>query len=110
MFEREIIGVGSKLDKESALAPISIVDVIGHQLHDTFWLPKKSVMDYRTHVCWIDHQWLQAARALKVFQVDIAKLLDGRILVGCAIAFYRTCDGLDSALPRQLGQFELRKR
>lgn len=39
-----MIGVGSKLDKESALARILIVDFSGHQLHDTFCLPKISVM------------------------------------------------------------------
>lgn len=74
--------------QESALARISIVDFNGHRLHDTFGLPKKSVMDYRTHISWINPQWLQAARALAVVQVDITKLLDGRILVGYAIALY----------------------
>lgn len=81
----EMVGVGPNPDKESALARISIVDYNGHQLYDSFVLPKESVTDYRTHVSGITPQLLRSARTLELVQKDVAKLLDGRILVGHAI-------------------------
>lgn len=81
----EMVGVGPNPDKESALARISIVDYNGHQLYDSFVLPKEAVTDYRTHVSGITPQLLRSARTLELVQADVAKLLDGRILVGHAI-------------------------
>lgn len=81
----EMVGVGPNPDKESALARISIVDYNGNQLYDSFVLPKEAVTDYRTHVSGITPQLLRSARTLELVQADVAKLLDGRILVGHAI-------------------------
>lgn len=83
----EMVGVGPNPDKESALARISIVDYNGHQLYDSFVLPKEPVTDYRTHVSGITPQLLRSARTLEVVQTDVAKLLDGRILVGHALKY-----------------------
>lgn len=81
----EMVGVGPNPDRESALARISIVDYNGHQLYDSFVLPKEPVTDYRTHVSGITPQLLRSARTLELVQANVAKLLDGRILVGHAI-------------------------
>lgn len=81
----EMIGVGPNPDRESALARVSIVDYNGHQLYDSFVLPKEPVTDYRTHVSGITPQLLRSARTLELVQKDVVKLLDGRILVGHAI-------------------------
>lgn len=81
----EMVGVGPTPDEDSALARISIVDYHGHQLYDSFVLPKESVTDYRTFVSGITPQLLKSARTFESVQADVAKLLDGRILVGHAI-------------------------
>lgn len=80
----EMVGVGPT-SVDSALARISIVDYHGHQLYDSFVLPKESVTDYRTFVSGITPQLLKSARTFEAVQTDVAKLLDGRILVGHAI-------------------------
>ena len=81
----EMVGVGPTPDKESALARISIVNYHGHQLYDSFVLPKEAVSDYRTFVSGITPQLLQSARTFEEVQRDVAKLMDGRILVGHAV-------------------------
>lgn len=81
----EMVGVGPDPDTDSALARISIVDYHGHQLYDSFVLPKEAVTDYRTFVSGITPQLLRSARSLEVVQADVAGLLDGRILVGHSI-------------------------
>ena len=81
----EMVGVGPTPDNESALARVSIVNYHGHQLYDSFVLPKEAVTDYRTHVSGITPELLQAARSLEAVQEDIATLLDGKILIGHAI-------------------------
>lgn len=81
----EMVGVGPNPARESALARISIVDYKGDQLYDSFVLPKEAVTDYRTYVSGITPELLRSARTLEVVQKDVAKLMDGRILVGHAI-------------------------
>ena len=81
----EMVGVGPTPETDSALARISLVNYHGHQLYDSFVLPKEPVTDYRTHVSGITPQLLQSARTLEGVQADVAKLLDGKILVGHAI-------------------------
>ncbi|KAK0511964.1 hypothetical protein JMJ35_005092 [Cladonia borealis] len=81
----EMVGVGPTPETDSALARISLVNYHGHQLYDSFVLPKEPVTDYRTHVSGITPQLLQSARTLESVQADVAKLLDGKILVGHAI-------------------------
>ena len=83
----EMVGVGPKPEKDSALARISVVDYHGNQLYDSFVLPKEPVTDYRTFVSGITPRLLQTARTLEAVQADVAKLLDGRILVGHAIRY-----------------------
>ena len=41
--------------------------------------------DYRTFVSGITPELLESARSLEIVQADVAKLLDGRILIGHAI-------------------------
>ena len=81
----EMVGVGPTTATDSALARISIVNYHGHQLYDSFVKPKEVVTDYRTFVSGITPQLLQSARTFEAVQVDVAKLLDGKILVGHAI-------------------------
>ena len=81
----EMVGVGPTPDTDSALARISIVNYHGHQLYDSFVKPKEVVTDYRTFVSGITPQLLQSARTFEAVQADVAKLLDGKILVGHAI-------------------------
>ena len=81
----EMVGVGPTPETDSALARVSLVNYHGHQLYDSFVLPKEPVTDYRTHVSGITPQLLQSARSLESVQADVAKLLDGKILIGHAI-------------------------
>lgn len=81
----EMVGVGPTPDTDSALARVSLVNYHGHQLYDSFVLPKEVITDYRTHVSGITPELLREARTLEVVQADVAKLLDGRILIGHAI-------------------------
>ncbi|KAK4691836.1 RNA exonuclease 4, partial [Lecanoromycetidae sp. Uapishka_2] len=81
----EMVGVGPTPDTDSALARVSIVNYHGLQIYDSFVLPKEPVTDYRTFVSGITPELLKSARTLEVVQADVAKLLNGRILVGHAI-------------------------
>ena len=81
----EMVGVGPAPGDESALARVSIVNYHGHQVYDSFVQPKEAVTDYRTHVSGITPQLLQTARTLDSVQADVARLLDGKILVGHAL-------------------------
>ncbi|KAI4289374.1 MAG: hypothetical protein L6R35_001360 [Caloplaca aegaea] len=81
----EMIGVGPAPDNESIIARVSIVNYHGHQIYDSFVQPKEAVTDYRTWVSGITPQLLQKARTFETVQADVARLLDGRILVGHSI-------------------------
>ena len=81
----EMVGVGPDPDNDSALARVSIVNYHGHQLYDSFVLPKEPVTDYRTFVSGITPQLLESARPLNMVQADVATLLDGRILIGHSV-------------------------
>ena len=81
----EMVGVGPDADNDSALARVSIVNYHGDQLYDSFVLPKEPVTDYRTYVSGITAELLRSARTLEVVQADVAKLLDGRILIGHSV-------------------------
>ena len=81
----EMVGVGLDPDNDSALARVSIVNYHGNQLYDSFVLPKEPVTDYRTFVSGITAELLRTARTLEVVQADVAKLLDGRILIGHSV-------------------------
>ena len=81
----EMVGVGPTPDSDSALARVSIVNYHGHQLYDSFVKTKEAVTDYRTFVSGITPQLLESARTLEAVQKDVARLLDGKILVGHAV-------------------------
>ena len=81
----EMVGVGPDPANDSALARVSIVNFHGHQLYDSFVLPKEPVTDFRTFVSGITPQLLGFARPLETVQADVAKLLEGRVLVGHAV-------------------------
>ena len=81
----EMVGVGPIPDTDSALARISIVNYHGHQIYDSFVQTKEAVTDYRTSVSGITPQLLRSARTFEAVQADVAKLIDGKILVGHAI-------------------------
>ena len=81
----EMVGVGPTPDTDSALARVSIVNYHGHQLYDSFVQPQEAVTDYRTFVSGITAQLLRSSRTFGAVQADVAKLLDGKILIGHAI-------------------------
>ena len=81
----EMVGVGPTPDTDSALARISAVNYHGHQVYDSFVQTKEAVTDYRTSVSGITSQLLRSARTFEAVQADVAKLIDGKILVGHAI-------------------------
>ncbi|KAI4104373.1 MAG: hypothetical protein LQ345_007280 [Seirophora villosa] len=81
----EMVGVGPTPDNESVIARVSIVNYHGHQLYDSFVQPKETVTDYRTWVSGITPELLQKARTFETVQADVARLLDGRILIGHSI-------------------------
>lgn len=81
----EMVGVGPTPDTDSALARISIVNYHGQQLYDSFVKPKEAVTDYRTSVSGITPHLLRVARTFEAVQADVAKILDGKILIGHAI-------------------------
>ena len=81
----EMVGVGPTPETDSALARISIVNYHGHQIYDSFVQTKEAVTDYRTFVSGITPHLLRSARTFETVQADVAKLFDGKILVGHAI-------------------------
>ena len=80
-----MVGVGPNPDRESSLARVSAVNFHGDQIYDSYVKQKEEVTDWRTHVSGILPKHMIEARPLEQVQVDIAKLLDGNILVGHAI-------------------------
>ncbi|KAL8762050.1 MAG: hypothetical protein Q9184_001897 [Pyrenodesmia sp. 2 TL-2023] len=81
----EMVGVGPTPDEESVIARVSIVNYHGHQIYDSFVQPKEAITDYRTWVSGITPRLLQEARTFETVQADVARLLDGRILIGHSV-------------------------
>lgn len=81
----EMVGVGPTPDDESVIARVSMVNYHGHQIYDSFVQPKEAITDYRTWVSGITPQLLRGARTFETVQADVAKLLDGRILIGHSV-------------------------
>ncbi|CAL8086435.1 unnamed protein product [Calicophoron daubneyi] len=80
----EFVGVGFE-GKENALARVSIVNQFGHVLLDTLVRPRERVTDYRTQFSGIKPGDLRPggpARPFNEVHKEVAKLLEGRILVG----------------------------
>ena len=80
-----MVGVGPEPDKDSALARVSIVNWHGEQVYDSFVRPKEKVTDWRTPVSGITPKDMVHARSLEEVQRDVAKILDGTILIGHAV-------------------------
>lgn len=81
----EMVGVGSDPDRDSALARVSIVNYNGDQVYDSYVRPKEMVTDWRSAISGILPKHMAEARSLETVQQDVAKLLDGRILIGHAV-------------------------
>ncbi|KIY01686.1 uncharacterized protein Z520_01823 [Fonsecaea multimorphosa CBS 102226] len=81
----EMVGVGPNPERESALARVSIVNYNGDQVYDSYVLPLEAVTDYRTHISGISHHHLKSARHFKEVQVEVAKILKDRVIIGHSI-------------------------
>ncbi|XP_064488058.1 uncharacterized protein LOC135400220 [Ornithodoros turicata] len=80
----EMVGVGPE-GKDSMLARVSIVNVMGHCIYDKFVKPMEEVVDYRTPVSGVRPKDLENAEEFSVVQKEVGELLEGRILVGHAV-------------------------
>ncbi|ODQ63991.1 RNA exonuclease 4, partial [Nadsonia fulvescens var. elongata DSM 6958] len=80
----EFVGVGPE-GKRSALARVSIVNYYGFKVLDKFVRPKEKVTDWRTWVSGVTPSCLREAVTFEQIQIDVAKILDGRVLVGHAV-------------------------
>ncbi|KAH8808700.1 ribonuclease H-like domain-containing protein [Xylogone sp. PMI_703] len=80
----EMVGVGGEEDR-SVLARVSIVNFNGTQVYDSFVRPKEFVTDWRTHISGISSKHMATARSFEEVQSDVAKILDGRVLIGHSV-------------------------
>jgi RNA exonuclease 4 len=80
----EMVGLGH-LGAESCLARVSIVNYHGHVILDEFVRPRERVTDWRTWVSGVRPEDMESAREFMDVQRDVAKLVEGRILIGHAI-------------------------
>lgn len=80
----EMVGTGPD-GEESALARVSIVNYHGHVVLDTFVKPRERVTDWRTWVSGVRESDMWNARSFVDVQKEVAKLVEGKILVGHAI-------------------------
>ncbi|KAK3116821.1 3'-5' exonuclease [Teratosphaeriaceae sp. CCFEE 6253] len=85
----EMVGTGPPPHTDNVLARASLVNFHGEQIYDSYVLPPPGIKveDYRTFVSGIKHSHLRLgfARSFAEVQADVAKLLDGRVLVGHAL-------------------------
>lgn len=77
----EMVGVGEG-GFEHALARVSIVDFHGQQIYDSYVRPKEHVVDWRTWISGITPKHMTTARGFQEVQIEVARLLQGRIIVG----------------------------
>jgi RNA exonuclease 4 len=80
----EMVGVGGEEDR-SVLARVSIVNFHGTQVYDSFVRPKEFVTDWRTHVSGVSPKNMATAREFEEVQLDVAKILQDRVVVGHAV-------------------------
>ncbi|TVY31800.1 RNA exonuclease [Lachnellula occidentalis] len=80
----EMVGVGGEEDR-SVLARVSVVNFHGTQVYDSFVKPKEFVTDWRTHVSGVSPKSMVAAREFEEVQVEIAKILQDRVVIGHAV-------------------------
>lgn len=67
------------------MARVSLVNYHGHVLLDTFVQPRERVTDWRTWVSGVRESDIMNAPPFDDVQKQVAKLVEGRILVGHAI-------------------------
>ncbi|KAJ5627506.1 hypothetical protein N7528_004933 [Penicillium herquei] len=82
----EMVGVGPNPDNDSVLARVSIVNFNGDQVYDSYVRPKEMVTDWRTHVSGIAPKHMIEARTFEEAQKEVAKVMEGRVLVGHAVS------------------------
>lgn len=70
---------------ESCLARVSIVNYHGYIVLDTFVRPKERVTDWRTWVSGVRPKDMNNARHFEDVQAEVAKLIDGKIVIGHAV-------------------------
>ncbi|KAK3524541.1 hypothetical protein QTP70_029855 [Hemibagrus guttatus] len=80
----EMVGVGPG-GEDSMLARVSIVNYFGKCVYDKYVKPAEKVTDYRTAVSGIRPTDIKHGEDFKTVQQEVAKILEGRILVGHAI-------------------------
>jgi RNA exonuclease 4 len=94
-----MVGVGPNPDRDSSLARVSAVNFNGEQVYDSYVKQKEMVTDWRTHVSGILPKHMVGARTLEQVQADVARLLDGNILVGHSVR--NDLDALKLGHPRR---------
>lgn len=77
----EMVGSHNK----SILARVSIVNLFGHLILDSYVAPTSKVTDYRTRWSGIRPEDIDHAPDFKSIQREVAKIIDGRIVVGHAV-------------------------
>ncbi|KAM9424326.1 RNA exonuclease 4 [Pholidichthys leucotaenia] len=80
----EMVGVGPD-GEDSILARVSLVNQFGKCIYDKYVKPTEKVTDYRTAVSGIRPADIIDGEDVQTVQREVAKILDGRIVVGHAI-------------------------
>ncbi|XP_077488366.1 uncharacterized protein LOC144099140 isoform X1 [Amblyomma americanum] len=80
----EMVGVGHE-GKDSVLARVSLVNVMGHCIYDKFVKPTEEVVDYRTAVSGVRPGDIEKGEDFAKVQKEVSEILNGRILVGHAV-------------------------
>jgi RNA exonuclease 4 len=79
-----MVGLGH-MGSESALARVSLVNYHGNVVYDTFVQPREKVTDWRTWVSGVRESDIQNAPPFDEVQKEVARLVDGKVLIGHAI-------------------------
>ncbi|KAM6896886.1 RNA exonuclease 4 [Xenentodon cancila] len=80
----EMVGVGPD-GVDSILARVSLVNHFGKCIYDKYVKPTEKVTDYRTSVSGIRPTDIKNGENIQTVQREVAKILQGRIVVGHAI-------------------------
>ncbi|XP_047464761.1 RNA exonuclease 4 [Mugil cephalus] len=80
----EMVGVGPG-GEDSILARVSLVNQFGKCIYDKYVKPTEKVTDHRTAVSGIRPEDIKDGEDIKTVQMEVAKILQGRIVVGHAI-------------------------